>query len=402
SSSSARTEAKGRPGSVPFHEGLTRAGRLLSRARVRASGQSAGSEASASCRLPPRSSGPPRARRPPPPHDADGRGPERVGHRADGARAERDRERRAHQPRHLPAHEELHHLRRVHHHPHRAGLPARRAGLEVRLRALHGAHHCHPQRRHHHDHLQGPREAVADARLVEAQGDLRHGHRARDLHGARHGALLLPGARHRLLHQRLRRAVHQGERQGADGGAVPASEHHQPGAHLRDPVPELVLRGAARRAAGDRLPGGAAGGDVHRRVRQLGVLQDAGHRLGLGRRHLGVQRRHLLPAGRAQVRHPLRALRQGLEQHQQQDGLHQPHRLRQGRARGAVGHGTEDAARPQPGHRHLRPLRRQPGLPRAVGARRAGGQARRGGQAQGAAHAQGTRRVRRQAQGPRH
>jgi magnesium-transporting ATPase (P-type) len=116
----------------------------------------------------------------------------------------------------------------------------------------------------------------------------------------------------------VRRAVDQGEREGDDGGAVPAGEHHQPGAHLRHAVAELVLRGAAGRAAGDRLLLGAARRHVHRRVRQLGVLQDGGDRLGMGPLHLGIHHRHLHPARHPQVHHPLRAQRQGVEQHQQQ------------------------------------------------------------------------------------
>jgi hypothetical protein len=57
---------------------------------------------------------------------------------------------------------------------------------------------------------------------------------------------------------------------------------------------------------------------VHRRVRQLGVLQDGGDRLGMGPLHLGIHHRHLHPARHPQVHHPLRAQRQGVEQHQQQ------------------------------------------------------------------------------------
>ncbi|OQU78858.1 hypothetical protein SORBI_3008G061801 [Sorghum bicolor] len=55
----------------------------------------------------------------------------------------------------------------------------------------------------------------------------------------------------------------------------------------------------------------AAGGDVHRGVRQLGLLPHAGDRLGVGRRHLDLQHRHLHPARRAQVHDPRRAQRQG-------------------------------------------------------------------------------------------
>ncbi|KAF7107187.1 hypothetical protein CFC21_107852, partial [Triticum aestivum] len=157
----------------------------------------------------------------------DGRGAVGVGHRADGARAERDRERGADEPRHLPADEELHHLRGVHHDPYRARVHAGGADLEVRLRALHGAHHRHPQRRHHHDHLQGPGEAVAQAGLVEAGRDLRDRGGAGHLHGAGHRGLLLPGARHGLLHGDVRGAPDPGQRPAAHGGAVPAGEHHQ-------------------------------------------------------------------------------------------------------------------------------------------------------------------------------
>ncbi|KAG0520346.1 hypothetical protein BDA96_08G066400 [Sorghum bicolor] len=60
----------------------------------------------------------------------------------------------------------------------------------------------------------------------------------------------------------------------------------------------------------------AAGGDVHRGVRQLGLLPHAGDRLGVGRRHLDLQHRHLHPARRAQVHDPRRAQRQGRGQQQ--------------------------------------------------------------------------------------
>ena len=49
------------------------------------------------------------------------------------------------------------------------------------------------------------------------------------------------------------REIDQGQRRGDDVGPVPASEHHQPGAHLRDAVAQLVLRGAPRPDAGRGL-----------------------------------------------------------------------------------------------------------------------------------------------------
>jgi len=52
----------------------------------------------------------------------------------------------------------------------------------------------------------------------------------------------------------VRSAPHRGQHGGADGGGVPPGEHHQPGAHLRDPSSELVLRGAPGPAPGGRLP----------------------------------------------------------------------------------------------------------------------------------------------------
>ena len=66
----------------------------------------------------------------------------------------------------------------------------------------------------------------------------------------------------------------------------------------------------------------AAGGDVHRGVRQLGLLPHAGDRLGLGvgRRHLDLQHRHLHPARRAQVHDPRRAQRQGRGQQRPEQG----------------------------------------------------------------------------------
>jgi len=44
----------------------------------------------------------------------------------------------------------------------------------------------------------------------------------------------------------LPREVSSWQQRRDDVGAVPASEHHQPGPHLRDAVAELVLHGAPR------------------------------------------------------------------------------------------------------------------------------------------------------------
>ena len=130
----------------------------------------------------------------------DGRGARRVGHSADGAGAERDHQRGAHQPRHLPADEELHDLRGLDHDKDRARVHAPRAYLEVRLLAFHGSDHRRPQRRHDHDHLQGQGQALPLAGLMEAPRDLRHRHRPRHLPRRHHCHLLLARPELRLLH----------------------------------------------------------------------------------------------------------------------------------------------------------------------------------------------------------
>ncbi|RRT40917.1 hypothetical protein B296_00038861 [Ensete ventricosum] len=63
------------------------------------------------------------------------------------------------------------------------------------------------------------------------------------------------------------------------------------------------------------------GGDGDRGVCIMGVCQDSGHRVGMGRDHLALQLGHLLPSRRPQVHHPLRAQRQGLGQPSREQGL---------------------------------------------------------------------------------
>ncbi|KAF7040978.1 hypothetical protein CFC21_050833, partial [Triticum aestivum] len=242
----------------------------------------------------------------------DGRRPGRRRHRADGARPRRHRLRRPHQPRHLPAHEELHDLRRVHHHTDSGWVCASGVDMGVRLPAVHGARHSHTQRWDDHGDIQGPGDAVVEPGQLEAEGDIRHRRRHRRLPRAGHGALLLGGHQNHILRVSLRGAVAEAGRGGGVVGGVPAGEHHQPGPDIRDPQPGPLLPrpagGAARRRLRRRAAGGHPGGGV--RGRRLRV--DQRRRVALGRRHLALQPGVLPPARPHQGRRPLRPQRRGL------------------------------------------------------------------------------------------
>jgi hypothetical protein len=60
-------------------------------------------------------------------------------------------------------------------------------------------------------------------------------------------------------------------------------------------------------------------------VRQLWVCPHQRNRMGLGRRHLALQPRHLRPPRPVQVLHPLRVERQGLEQSPAEQGMFHSH-----------------------------------------------------------------------------
>jgi hypothetical protein len=65
------------------------------------------------------------------------------------------------------------------------------------------------------------------------------------------------------------------------------------------------------------------------------------HRVGVGRRHLDIQRRHLHANGHVQASHPIRAERQGVGHAiGAQDRLHRQEGLHAGGAGGTVGDGA--------------------------------------------------------------
>uniref|UniRef100_I1QGT3 Uncharacterized protein n=1 Tax=Oryza glaberrima TaxID=4538 RepID=I1QGT3_ORYGL len=297
-------------------------------------------------------------------------------------------------------------LRGVDYYPYCAWIHADCSHLEVRFLAVHDPRHRDPQRRNDHDNIQGQGEAVAAPGQLEAAGDLHHRHRLRHLPRRHDRPLLLGHEEHRFLHQHVPCEATDGEGRD-DVGTVPAGEHHQPGAHLRDALPQLVLRRAPRHAALRRLRSRADHRDAGDGVRHLGVRPYQGHRLGVGRRHLALQHRHLPPPRHLQVRRPLRPQRPRLgHPHRAQDCLHEQEGLRERGEGGAVGDGAEDAARAADagdgGPPRRRRRRRAEQLQGALGDRRAGQAPRRGGPAARAQHAQGPDGVHRQAQGPRH
>eukprot|EP00166_Cyanidium_caldarium_P003389 ctg_327.g167 len=169
-------------------------------------------------------------------------------------------------------------------------------GVEVQHAAVHDPDPGLPQRRHHHEHQQGPRQAESAPGQVESARRVHHrlvtGHMA----DGEHRHLLRDAGGDQLLERRLPPQHHlahhpQQQRVHPAFDHLLAGEHHRAGADLRNPLVLVLLHGPAGRSADVRVRRRAAGGHVHLGVRQLGLHTDRGYRLGLGGGRVGMEHR---------------------------------------------------------------------------------------------------------------